>query len=144
MNRQYSKKSIVVQNNLVLKSEIAQIPIMHEWLKRLLKPLANEVISNKILLVTQEMVTNSIIHGNHEDINKKVVLHIDFTTEYITVEIQDEGSGIKRLPSKEESQELDYIAENGRGLKLAVLICDDIVLKGNKITLMFSRNTTQS
>jgi anti-sigma regulatory factor (Ser/Thr protein kinase) len=90
------------------------------------------------------MVTNSIIHGNHEDINKKVVLHIDFTTEYITVEIQDEGSGIKELPTKEESQELDYIAENGRGLKLAVLICDDIVLKGNKITLMFSRNTTQS
>ena len=117
---------------------------MHEWLKKTLKPLVDESMSNKILLVTQEMVANSIVHGNQEDVDKNVVLNIDFTTEHITVEIQDEGSGIERLPSKEESQVLDYMAENGRGLKLAVLICDDIVLKGNKITLVFNRNTTQS
>lgn len=131
-------------HKLVIKSEIAQIPMVHDWLKERIKPLTDESMLNKILLVAQEIVSDSIVHGNHEDASKDVFLNLDIAAKHIIVAVQDEGEGIKRLPSKEEAQELDYLAENGRGLKLAVLICDDIVLKGNKITLMFDRNTTQS
>ena len=130
-----------MKNEIIIEGSIEAIDKVYQWLqKRLAENDISSKLSNTILLVTQEMVTNSVIHGNKEDVNKYVTTQIQFTAEKIIVEIQDEGEGLITLPSISEAQELDYLAENGRGLKLTVLMTDEIELDGNKMKLIFNKN----
>jgi len=130
-----------MNNQIVIESRIDAIDDVYQWLQKKLdaEDIASKLL-NSILLVTQEMVTNSVIHGNREAINKYVTTTLYSTSEQIIIEIQDEGEGILSLPTKDEAQELDYLAENGRGLKLTVLMTDEIELDGNRMKLMFNRD----
>jgi len=130
-----------MNNQIVIESRIDAIDEVYQWLQKKLEAedIASKLL-NSILLVTQEMVTNSVIHGNRESLNKYVTTNLYSTSEQIIIEIQDEGEGILSLPTKDEAQELDYLAENGRGLKLTVLMTDEIELDGNRMKLMFNRN----
>jgi len=130
-----------VNSQIIIESRIDAIDDVYQWLQKKLdaEDIASKLL-NSILLVTQEMVTNSVIHGNREAINKYVTTTLYSTSEQIIIEIQDEGEGILSLPTKDEAQELDYLAENGRGLKLTVLMTDEIELDGNRMKLMFNRD----
>ena len=129
-------------DSFLIKSELSQLSVVQDWLKDALASEVDSSVMNNILLITQEMVTNSIQHGNNGDPNKEVTLNLHIDTEHVVIKIQDEGAGIKRLPNKDEAKELDYLAENGRGLKLAVLICHEIILNGNEVTLVFNKEAT--
>jgi anti-sigma regulatory factor (Ser/Thr protein kinase) len=59
--------------------------------------------------------------------------------EDITVTVKDEGEGFPPLPTVEEAQVLDYLSEDGRGLKLAVLMCKTIEINKNLTTLVFEK-----
>jgi len=130
-----------MNSQIIIESRIDAIDDVYQWLqKKLNEQNIASKLSNSILLVTQEMVTNSVIHGNKEDRTKYVTSSVHFTSEQIIIEIKDEGEGLLSLPSEDEAQELDYLAENGRGLKLTVLMTDEIELDGNRMKLMFNRN----
>jgi len=121
-----------VNNQIIIESRIDAIDKVYQWLhKKLNEQNIESKLSHTVLLVMQEMVTNSVIHGNKEDSRKYVRISVYFTSEQIVVEIKDEGEGLLSLPSVDEAQELDYLAENGRGLKLTVLMTDEIELDGN-------------
>jgi len=129
-----------VNNQIIIESRIDAIDKVYQWLhKKLNEQNIESKLSHTVLLVMQEMVTNSVIHGNKEDSRKYVRISVYFTSEQIVVEIKDEGEGLLSLPSVDEAQELDYLAENGRGLKLTVLMTDEIELDGNRMKLMFNR-----
>ena len=124
---------------MVIHSNINEIDRVYRWLDESLKGLVDEEISQKVILVCQEITTNAIIHGNRL-LDKKLVVvtfTVNITSKEIRVKIKDEGEGIKNLPSKEEAMELDYLAEHGRGLKLAVLMSDNIEVDGNSIEATF-------
>jgi len=125
---------------MVIHSNIDEIDRVYRWLDDILKDLVDEETSQKIILVCQEITTNAIIHGNRL-LDKKLVIvtfTVNITSKEIRVKIKDEGDGIKDLPSKEEAMELDYLAEHGRGLKLAVLMSDNIEVEGNSIEATFN------
>lgn len=124
---------------LTIASKLESLDQVYRWLKKILEPIIREDIKDNILLITHEIVTNAIIHGNKKDWRKCVTINLHITKCYITATVEDEGSGCKSLPSKEEAQNLNYLEEGGRGLKLAVLICDDIELDNNRIKLVFNR-----
>lgn len=133
-----------MKSRLVIKSEIASVESVYNWVEKVVSEvmaLTSQTDGAKtlrnILLITQEMVTNSILHGNREIKEKEVTIEITSDINHIVVDITDEGEGIKKLPLQEEAQELDYLAENGRGLKLAVLMTDKIELEGNRVRLIF-------
>ena len=128
-----------MKNKLVIQSELRSLNTVYQWLEKyLLKKVSEEKLRN-ILLITQEMVTNSILHGNKNIVEKAVTVEITVNESNIEVEIQDEGEGLTSLPSKEEAKELDYLAENGRGVKLAVLMTERIELNGNRMKLIFNK-----
>ena len=129
-----------MKNRLIVKSELESLDNVYRWVEDLLTNQVNEKELRNILLITQEMVTNSILHGNKHAIEGKVLIEVKIAQKKIYIEIEDEGEGVKLLPTKEEAKELDYLTENGRGLKLAILITDSIELDGNKIKLIFNRN----
>jgi len=128
-----------MKSRLVIKSEISSLETVYNWVEQSLIESVDEKILRNILLITQEMVTNSILHGNKNIVEKEVIIEVDILSNIITIEITDAGEGISRLPLKEEAEKLDYLAENGRGLKLAVLMTDKIELHGSRIKLIFKK-----
>jgi len=124
---------------LIIDSKFEALDQVYTWLKTILEPIITEGIKDNILLITYEIVTNAIIHGNKKDSSKSVNIDLHITKNQIIVTVKDEGSGYNSLPSKEEAQNLNYLEEGGRGLKLAVLICNEIELDKNTIKLVFSR-----
>lgn len=131
-----------MQVSLLIKSAIDEIPLVYEWLKDIIQPLTTVSQSEKILLITQEIVTNSIIHGNLEDPDKSVNLDLQVNDKSFIIHIQDEGAGIGELPTPEEADNMSYLDEGGRGLKLAVKLCDEVQIVGSKIELVFHRHKT--
>ena len=128
-----------MKNKLVIQSELRSLNTVYQWLEKyLLKKVSEEKLRN-ILWVTHEMVTNSILHGNKNIIEKAVTVEITVNESNIEIEIQDEGEGLISLPSKEEAKELDYLSENGRGVKLAVFMTERIELNGNRMKLIFNK-----
>jgi serine/threonine-protein kinase RsbW len=130
---------MVPKDSLQIESRIEEVSRVYEWIEMHLQNKVENKIQNNVLLVTQEIVTNAIVHGNNEDVSKKVIVTFEMSQENITVTVEDEGEGCPPLPSKEEAQFLDYLSENGRGLKLAVLMCKRIETNQNLITLVFEK-----
>jgi len=124
---------------LVVSSTLEELENISIWLHTSLPKVLNETKKNHILLVTQEIATNAILHGNKEDAHKNISLELSVTSQNIIVNIKDEGEQIFQLPSKEEAKEMDYLDENGRGLKLAVLLSDAIELDNHEVKLIFNR-----
>ncbi len=125
---------------MVIHSSIEEIDRVYKWLDKLLRDLVDEEMSQKIILVCQEIATNAIIHGNRL-LNRKLVIvtfTVNITSKEIRIKIKDEGDGIEKLPSKEEALNLCYLEEHGRGLKLAVLMSDKIEVDGNSIEVTFN------
>lgn len=125
------------KDTLLINSRIEEIQKVYEWIESHLDNNVDKKLRHHILLITQEIVTNAIKHGNCLDTSKMVTVTFQMNEEEITVSIKDEGTGCPSLPTKEEAKELDYLAEGGRGLKLAVLICKKIEIDGNQTTLVF-------
>jgi len=129
-----------MKEKIVIQSHIDNIHTVYQWLELLLKEKnLPKKLSQTILLITQEITTNSILHGNQNSPNKSVTIEVDIGLTDIVIDIEDEGKGIETLPTQEEAKELNYLEEGGRGLKLAVLMSDAIELYGNRIRLIFNR-----
>ena len=124
---------------LIVSSSLDELEKASLWLTRYLPKPLSESKKNNIVLVIQEMVTNAIVHGNKSIKSKEVFLSLKIIENTsITFTIEDEGLGLSSLPSKEEAKKMDYLQEGGRGLKLAVLLSDDIQIKENKVILVFT------
>ena len=123
-----------------IKSEVAQIATIYDGLKEDIQEHVSQKLLNKILLVTQEIVTDSVIHGNKSDPAKDVVCDLEVTEKEISITVTDEGTESYTIPTKEEAQDMDYLEESGRGLKLAVLLSDELIQKTSSIQLIFKRN----
>ena len=89
----------------------------------------NEIHSDlygKILIATVEAVNNSIVHGNKEDVNKKVFLsfHMDEDTVQILVEDQGGGFDYTNIPDPTKPENLENI--HGRGIYLMQHLADEV------------------
>lgn len=130
---------MVPKDSLLIESKIEEVSRVYDWIETHLQNKVEKKLRNNILLITQEIVTNAIVHGNKEDISKKVIVTFEMNEEDITVTVEDEGEGCPPLPTNEEAQVLDYLDEDGRGLKLAVLMCKTVEVNKNLTTLVFEK-----
>lgn len=81
----------------------------------------------------EEALTNAIVHGNGNDLNKKVNIEFNIINDYVEVIIEDEGNGfdyIMALIGLTESQENIY-KDSGRGIFLISLYSDDFYFENN-------------
>lgn len=124
-----------------IPSTVAAISDIYEWLKEQLSTTEDEHRTGIILLVVQEIVTNAVIHGNKEDPDKTVAVEAELDDpSQIIVRVTDEGDGIPPLPSADEAEQMDYLDENGRGMKLAVKLSDAITCQDTTLSVVFKRH----
>ncbi len=124
-----------MQTQLTIKSSNTEIERFHNWFKEQINPLLKKEYRNRALLAAQEIVTNSVFHGNHENPDKEVAIFISIDSDLFTMKVTDEGVGIQSLPEELEFLDIDALDESGRGLKLIMLLCDNVTIDGNSIEL---------
>lgn len=100
--------------------------ILHN-IKELIDP--NVLFNTKLIL--NELMINSVIHGNCGDLNKKVNIKIYINKSRIIIEVSDEGSGI--CYEQKTCGQYDFL-ESGRGLMLVEGLVDKFDVDGNTVT----------
>ena len=73
------------------------------------------------MLLTSELVTNSVQHSNSRRCGGTVTITVIAVPSGIRVEVIDEGSATIPATSLSQPQELD-LAENGHGLRLVEIL----------------------
>lgn len=81
-------------------------------------------------LILNELIINSVIHGNKLNKNKNVNLILEIDDNLIRIEVLDEGKGIDFDISSYDPKELKCC---GRGLLIVNGLCDEVYIDKNKV-----------
>lgn len=104
--------------------------IVEEILKNIKEQLDENIFFNtKIILY--ELIINSVLHGNRQDIDKQIIIKLVIDNSCITIEVKDEGSGI--FYKHKTCGDYDF-SESGRGLMLVEGLSDKFTVEGNRVT----------
>lgn len=115
-----------------VSSDLGSVKVfLASLLKNLNMYIKDEDLFYDIRLILNELIVNSVIHGNKENINKKVYLNIVLSDSGIKINVRDEGEGIDYDFSSYKVEEMRC---SGRGLILVEALADDLILKRNEIT----------
>ncbi len=85
-----------------------------------------EEILNKLALSVAEAISNSIVHGNKLDVEKKVTIRVSIDDEYFTVSFKDEGEGfnLKDVPNPTSPENI--LKDHGRGIHIMKSFVDEV------------------
>jgi serine/threonine-protein kinase RsbW len=92
------------------------------------------------VLCVKEAVTNSIIHGNKMDRNKKVCIKAYRCNKYLYFKIIDEGEGFDISCVTNPTEPENILQEGGRGLFIIKNLSDEISFKDNGKVIEFKIN----
>ena len=100
----------------------------------------NEDYYGNILIAITEAVNNAIIHGNKNNPEKKIKIHVESEEPNLKFQISDEGPGFDfdNLPDPTDPENLDK--PNGRGVFLMRHLADEVEFfeKGQTVELSFN------
>jgi len=131
--------------NLEIKSDINSISSAVYGVMQYLDDSCQDIkecLIFEIRVILNELLINSIIHGNKMDPKKKVFIRVRITgNNRFFAYIEDEGKGYnynKYLNQKESPHKIAEIKETGRGMLITENLCDKIKFnsKGNKILVL--------
>ena len=97
-------------------------------------------------IAVSEALINAIVHGNKENLEKKVLVDIYENIDSLEVVVKDEGEGfnLNKLPDPTESDNLHK--ENGRGVYIMKILTDgyecitDSTGTTVKLAILFNKN----
>ena len=100
----------------------------------------NEDHYGNILIAVTEAVNNAIVHGNHNDEDKKVKVAAEKEEEKVIFTIADEGKGFdfENLPDPTAPENIEK--PDGRGIFLMKNLSDEVNfdLNGSKVSITFA------
>ncbi|TAG56202.1 MAG: ATP-binding protein [Cytophagales bacterium] len=97
----------------------------------------SEMMYGNIMVAVTESVNNAIIHGNHQDENKKVFLSFAIDKNKLAATVIDEGNGFdfEHLPDPTAPENINKIG--GRGVFLIKNLSDKVLFHdGGKVVEM--------
>lgn len=83
-----------------------------------------------IKVILNELVINGAMHGNEEDLNKKVCLKLILDDDSLKIIVKDEGRGVDFDTSLYNCTEKGC---NGRGLLIVEALTDQLILNENEV-----------
>jgi serine/threonine-protein kinase RsbW len=99
----------------------------------------NEDHYGNILIAVTEAVNNAIVHGNHNDEDKKVKVEVAKEEEKVIFIVVDEGKGFdfENLPDPTAPENIEK--PDGRGIFLMKNLSDEVNfdLNGSKVSITF-------
>lgn len=99
----------------------------------------SDVSYGNIMVAVTESVNNAIIHGNHEDSEKKVFLTFELLNDKLKATVEDQGTGFdfENLPDPTAPENINKIG--GRGVFLIKNLSDEVRFfdGGKKVEMFF-------
>lgn len=86
----------------------------------------NETQKNNLTLSAAEAVSNSIVHGNKLDRNKKVTITVKADESKIEVRFKDEGAGFKPEEVPDPTAPENILKDSGRGIHIMKSFLDEL------------------
>ncbi|MCX7877638.1 MAG: ATP-binding protein [Ignavibacteria bacterium] len=81
---------------------------------------------NKMMIGVTEIAINAIVHGNKENISKKVKLSVEYNSEKMIITICDEGEGFDYENLQDPTSPENIMDVHGRGIFIAKAMVDDL------------------
>jgi serine/threonine-protein kinase RsbW len=125
------------EKELVLRSEIDEILRVERFVEDLNSEyrFKEDVFANILVAVT-EAVNNGIVHGNHEDPTKQVVLRTKLVNPFLlSITVADQGPGFNYQTVKDPTDPDALLSEHGRGVFVMRHLADSIQYHGNGNTV---------
>ncbi|MBE9469251.1 MAG: ATP-binding protein [Bacteroidetes bacterium] len=117
-----------MSNTLFISSKIENISIIESLVDQLSVEYSLGVdIYGNILVALLEAVTNSIMHGNKSNPEKKVKLTYSLSEEFIEFCISDEGEGFDFENIPDPTRPRNVEKPNGRGVFLMAHLTDELI-----------------
>jgi serine/threonine-protein kinase RsbW len=82
-------------------------------------------------LILNELICNSIIHGNRKDGERYVDLYLHMDNKIVEITVSDEGEGVK----VNNRYSADELKPGGRGLILVKRLSDDFQINGSTVKI---------
>lgn len=83
-----------------------------------------------IKVILNELVVNGAMHGNEEDLDKKVCLKLILDRDYLKIIVKDEGRGVDFDTALYDCTQKRC---NGRGLLIVEALTDQLILNDNEV-----------
>jgi len=118
----------IIKKNI--KSDINALnDIVSDIMLSIDKNIGDEHLFN-IRLILSELLINSIIHGNNNDIEKNILISLKLDDALIELSVKDEGNGFNYSKNLNPCE----FCESGRGLLLVEGLSDQFIIYDNAIT----------
>lgn len=112
-------------------SDIKCVKVIIEEILHSIKHIISDNAFFNTKLILHELMINSVIHGNCEDLNKMIYIKVYINKSRIIIEVSDEGKGICY---EEKNFGVYDFEESGRGLMLVEGLADKFDVEGNTVT----------
>jgi len=129
---------------LIIESKVSNLRKVEDFLEEFsYEANVNREAYAKVLVSVMEAVNNAIIHGNHNDLNKKVHVHFMEETSILAVTVTDEGRGFSPDSIPDPTMPENIENASGRGVFLMRRLADEIEFnrQGNSVKMKFKLAT---
>jgi serine/threonine-protein kinase RsbW len=119
---------IVRKNNQIeIPSTLDYLPQVDEFIEKKLQKLRikKDQITDIAISVT-EAVTNAVVHGNKNDLRKKVKISLKVDSSCVEVTVEDKGGGFDPGSVKSPINEQNLLKEVGRGIFILKSLMDKV------------------
>ncbi len=114
--------------SITMRSDINAISGAVDWLMTMIKE-CNCVLGDErdVEIALREALANAVLHGNHQDAEKKVQINcrIQFGGE-VSIIIKDEGRGFDPKKVSDPTAIVKLESEHGRGIYLMKALMDEV------------------
>lgn len=86
----------------------------------------------KMMIAVTEVAMNAIVHGNKENVSKKVMVAVEFDEKEMKIIICDEGEGFEVETLPDPTLKENLLDSHGRGVFIAKAMVDDFDYKHTK------------
>jgi serine/threonine-protein kinase RsbW len=123
---------------IIIPSSLDFLPKVDEYIERKLRRLG--VDKDKladIAVAVSEAVTNAVMHGNKNDLNKNVTINLKADSSCVEITVEDEGHGFVPECINSPIETKNLLKETGRGVFILKSLMDKV-----EFTVQPKRGTT--
>jgi serine/threonine-protein kinase RsbW len=131
-SRKSSKKSQSIRikkknSQITIPSSLDHLPKVDEYVEGKLRKLGvDEDRLADIAVSVTEAVTNAVLHGNKNDLRKKVRIGLKADSSRVEITVEDEGNGFNPESIQSPIEDGNLLKEAGRGIFILKSLMDEV------------------
>jgi serine/threonine-protein kinase RsbW len=112
---------------IVIPSSLDYLPKVDEYVERKLRKMGvdKDKLADIAISVT-EAVTNAVMHGNKNDLKKKVAINLKADSACVEIAVEDQGNGFDLKAVQSPTKEENILKPVGRGIFILKSLMDKV------------------